>query len=78
MRSLRDVEAPRPRVTGGSRVGVPGPASKVDDEGRCGAEPVAFPGCLNMPKLMDFLCGWTLHEIVWPDETLTHLTRYDW
>jgi hypothetical protein len=31
-----------------------------------------------MPKLIDFLCGWTLHDIVCPDETFTHLTRYDW
>lgn len=26
---------------------------------------------------MDFLCGWTLHEIVWPSSTLTHRTMYD-
>lgn len=76
--SFLDVEAPRPRVTGGSRVGVPGPASKVAEGGRCGAAPVAFPGCLKMPKLIDFLCGCTLQDIVCPDETFTHRTRYDW
>lgn len=26
---------------------------------------------------MDFLCGWTLHEIVWPSSTLTQRTMYD-
>jgi hypothetical protein len=78
VRSFLDVEAPRPRVTGGSRDGVPGPASKVAEGGSWVVEPVAFPGCLKMPKLMDFLCGWTLHDMVCPEETLTHLTRYDW
>ena len=27
---------------------------------------------------MDFLCGWTLQEMVWPSSTLTHRTMYDW
>jgi hypothetical protein len=75
--SFRDVEAPRPRVVGGSRVGVPGPASTVAEEGSCGVAPVAAPGCLKMPKLIDFLWGWTLQDMVCPEETFTHRTRYD-
>jgi hypothetical protein len=53
--SFLDVDNPRPRVVGTSSPGVEGPASKVAEDGRCGVAPVAFPGCLNMPKLMDFL-----------------------
>jgi len=30
------------------------------------------------PTYMDFLCGCTLHEMVWPSSTLTHRTIYDW
>jgi hypothetical protein len=96
VRSFRDVEAPRPRVMGGSRPGVLGPASKLAAEGSWGVAPVAVPGCLKMPaksvslyllqlfaqapdepKLIDFLCGCTLHEIVCPEETFTQRTRYD-
>lgn len=76
VRSLREVEDPRPRVVGGSRPGVEGPASKVAEEGR-GVAPVAVPGCLKMPKLTDFLWGCMLQEIVCPAETLTQRTRYD-
>jgi hypothetical protein len=75
--SFRDVDSPRPRVVGTSRAGVEGPASKVAEEGRAGVAPVAVPGCLKMPKLTDFLCGWMLHEMVCPAETLTQRTRYD-
>jgi len=56
---------------------VPGPDSTSAEVGSWGVAPVAVPGCLKMPKLSDFLWGWTLQEMVWPDETLTHLTRYD-
>jgi hypothetical protein len=77
--SLRDVDAPRARVwpTGTSSAGVEGPFSKVLPEVRFGAVPVAFPGCLKMPKFSDFLCGCMLQEMVWPAETLTQRTRYD-
>lgn len=27
---------------------------------------------------MDFLCGWTLQEMVCPSSTLTQRTMYDW
>jgi hypothetical protein len=56
---------------------VEGPFSKVLPEVRFGAVPVAFPGCLKMPKFSDFLCGCMLQEMVWPAETLTQRTRYD-
>lgn len=26
---------------------------------------------------IDFLCGWTLQDMVWPSSTLTHRTMYD-
>ena len=35
------------------------------------------PGCLKMPKLMDFLWDWRDHEMVWEAETWTQRTRYD-
>lgn len=59
-----------------SRSGVGG-GSKVDAEPMDGVEfpPVCWPGCLKMPKLIDFLCGWMLHEIVWSDFTFTQRTR---
>jgi hypothetical protein len=75
--SFLEVDNPRPRVVGTSRAGVEGPASKEADEGRAGVAPVAVPGCLKMPKLTDFLCGWMLQDIVCPAETLTQRTRYD-
>lgn len=78
VRSFLDVDSPRPRVPGTSSAGVEGPAaSNVAEEGKCGVAPVAVPGCLKMPKLIDFLCGCTLHDIVCPAETLTQRTRYD-
>ena len=75
--SLREVEMPRPRVGGTSSAGVEGPVSKVAEEGRFGVAPLVWPGCLKMPKLIDFLWGCMLQEIVCPAETLTQRTRYD-
>lgn len=34
-----------------------------------------WPGCLKMPKLMDFLCGWMLQEMVWAGLTDTQRTK---
>ena len=75
--SFREVDWPRPRVVGTSKAGVEGPFSKVAEEGRFGVAPPLLPGCLNMPKLIDFLCGCMLHDMVCPAETLTQRTRYD-
>jgi hypothetical protein len=75
--SLREVEAPRPRVGGTSRAWGGGPASNVLEEGRFGVAPLVAPGCLKMPKFIDFLCGCMLQEMVWAGETSTQRTRYD-
>jgi hypothetical protein len=56
--------------------GVGGTESKVAEEGRFEVV-VLVPGCLNMPKLIDFLCGCMLQEMVCAGETLTQRTRYD-
>ena len=53
-----------------------GGASKVE-EGSFGAGAFSEPGCLKMPKLIDFLSGLTLQEIVCSALTLTQRTRYD-
>lgn len=34
------------------------------DEGSWGVGALPEPGCLKIPKLMDFLCGCILQEIV--------------
>lgn len=47
------------------------------EEVRLGWIPLAAPGCLKRPKLIDFLCGCMLQEIVCPAETFTQRTRYD-
>lgn len=38
-------------------------------------EPLTWPGCLKTEKLIDFLCGWMLQEMVLPAVTWTHRTR---
>ena len=37
--------------------------SSVSGAGRFGVSPFLVPGCLKMPKLMLFFCGWTDHEM---------------
>ena len=54
-----------------------GGGSKVDD-GRFGVGALPEPGCLKMPKLMDFLSGRILQEMVCSALTLTQRTRYDY
>ena len=56
-----------PGVCGGSKV----------EDGRFGVGALPEPGCLKMPKLIDFLSGRILQEIVCSALTLTQRTRYD-
>lgn len=54
-----------------------GGGSKVED-GSFGIGPASGPGCLKMPKLMDFLSGRMLHDIVCSALACTQRTRYDY
>ena len=42
--------------------------------GRAGVSPFLVPGCLKMPKLMLFFCGWTDQEMEWCSGTLIQRT----
>ncbi len=62
-------------VSSGRIAGVGG-GSKVNEGNlRVGALP--WPGCLKIPKLMDFFCGSMLKKIVCSASTSTQRTRYD-
>ena len=58
------------RILGG------GGGSKVN-EGNFGVGALPWPGCLKMPKLIDFFCGSMLKKIVCSSSTFTQRTRYD-
>jgi hypothetical protein len=49
--------------------------SELAEEARLDVRLPTWPGCLKMPKLSDFLCGWMLQDMVWSDRTLTQRTR---
>ena len=66
---------PSPLASKGFREGVEG--ASIVDTGDFGVGALPGPGCLKMPKLMDFLFGCTLHEMECSALTLTHRTRYD-
>ncbi len=75
-----DDELPRLGKSLGASLGrMPGVggASNVEVAEVLGVMERLVPGCLKRPKLIDFLCGWTLQDIVCSPLTCTHLTRYD-
>ena len=62
-------------ASSGCKAGVGG-GSKVDD-GSLGVGAAPGPGCLKIPKLIDFLSGLILQDIVCSAFTFTQRTRYD-
>lgn len=60
-------------ASSGRKAGVGG-GSKVDD-GSLGVGAAPGPGCLKMPKLIDFLSGLILQDIVCSAFTFTQRTR---